>query len=189
MPRIDWKPIVPAEFHGAACACPVRSKETSFLDYLSKHWKEATRFFGSPLGSTIPLTGQHNIFGWDVFFSDRDPQIIWLHFRSREDLIGLWNHLHRLSNPPEKSQEYPLIKWGGYSWQKGGAYDPRPRTEYVGGDSYICTVLQDIQILSEHNDYLKSIGESSHSLNYLLHGPPGVGKTSLVIWGPDNLRG
>ncbi len=46
-------------------------------------------------------------------------------------------------------------------------------------DSYIDQIEKDITNLIKYNDFLKGLGEV-RSINYLLYGPPGTWKTSLI---------
>jgi len=177
----NFSSVVPAEFQGACYKCSTSSKDTdNVAHWLALFWKEASRYTNGPYGVCIPLTGLYNLFDVEMFVFNNDSGYIYLCFKDKVSMVKLYNALFRLKNPKKKEVEYPIYKYGYSDWKLVNAYEPRNRKDYVGYDSYLDTVKDDIQMHIEHSAYLKSIGESTHSLNYVLYGPPGVGKTSFV---------
>jgi replication-associated recombination protein RarA len=60
-----------------------------------------------------------------------------------------------------------------------GCYEPMSKDSVFGFDDFFEGIAEDIRALDEKRELLKKIGRSA-SLNYLLHGEPGTGKTSTV---------
>ena len=59
-------------------------------------------------------------------------------------------------------------------------YATREKKDLIGYDSVLSTVIHDIDNYTRYLSFLKTVGEDSRTLNYLLYGPPGSGKSSMI---------
>ena len=106
---------------------------------------------------------------------------ITLSFYKAED----WQALRALllANVDEKVAAIALATYA-YSfrddrWYGKGNYDAKSLSQLVGLDSFRDTILRAVENFVAHRAFLTSVGEMG-SLNFLLYGVPGSGKTSLV---------
>lgn len=66
------------------------------------------------------------------------------------------------------------------NWYLSESYEAKQLCNFVGYHQYIDKIAKDISNYIKQREFLRRLGESK-SLNYLLYGPPGVGKTSLIM--------
>jgi hypothetical protein len=164
---------------------------------------DLARFFPQPEGGTlyvlgtetasyegafipVPLSGPATFAGVDVVVENREKQgFAYLWFRTRDDLCALVSRLcaKRAAERVEVAAKIkrPLMRMTCQGrWTDDGEYPARTPETFVGYGAYLERILSDVRRLEEHRALLERMGESV-SLNYLLHGPPGTGKTTLAL--------
>ena len=130
----------------------------------------------------VPLSGPARFADVDVVVENREKQgFVYLWFRTRDDLSALVERLGAKRAAEKVKIKRPLMRMSCHGrWQDDGEYPARTPETFVGYGAYLERILCDIRRLEEHRELLERMGESV-SLNYLLHGPPGTGKTTLAL--------
>jgi SpoVK/Ycf46/Vps4 family AAA+-type ATPase len=145
---------------------------------------------GSTDGSIVFSNGLYTIYGVELFVKsdEKEPYKAMLYFTSREEARKLENEFIRLYKEKEAKFTRPIYTLTRNGWYKSGSYDLYEEKNYLGYQSYIKRILKDADNLHKHSAFLDSIGEGNRSLNYLLYGAPGTGKTTLVKIIANQLR-
>lgn len=129
-----------------------------------------------------PNQGYNELGGVSVWVSNqRKQEKIILSFYSKiewEKLKEMLNNYVQENMAKIKLATYKYDARGNY-WSLSGNYDAKPQNQLVGFDHYIKLIINTIDNFLINIDFLKSVGEMK-SLNFLLRGNPGMGKTSLV---------
>jgi predicted AAA+ superfamily ATPase len=131
--------------------------------------------------SALYNEGLHSTLGVDFYVTDSAKsgfQTYW--FRSQDDYVKLNAELEKIRKNKQKSYSFPIYNYGRNGWVHTGSYSPRNTKDLFGYDAYLEKILRDVNNYTRYVKFLKDIGEDFHSLNYLLYGPPGVGKTTLI---------
>lgn len=132
-------------------------------------------------GMTLLLSGYNKIKWCDVWVPHTKAGI-W--FKSKDEYLRLNAELCdeyaewvRKNTIARVNAIYKLDVRG--QWASAGSYNNAGSFRLIGADHYLETIMNDIRIHQKHMQTLRENGEEK-SLNYVLHGPPGVGKTSLI---------
>jgi AAA+ superfamily predicted ATPase len=124
--------------------------------------------------------GLHNAFGVDFWITDHHKSgFQTYYFRAIEDYTKLWAEIKKLEKEEIKNRKNSVYNFVR-QWQCTGTYSPRSIKDLIGYEEYVNTIIKDVHNYEKYIGFLKEIGEDFHSLNYLLYGPPGVGKTTLI---------
>lgn len=134
-------------------------------------------------GVPIFETGYNTIRGIDVWIVNQEKQghqYFW--FKSRADGEKLEDILKQERLARQQGKKNTLYKFTKHGWTETGGYDFRYESELIGENNqrYLATISKDMENYAKYTDFLKTIGEGSRSLNYLLMGPPGTGKTTFI---------
>lgn len=136
-----------------------------------------------PTGYPFIRTGKRNIFGKDVFVINQFKQgYYWFWWKCREDAIEIHKMLEDRYKKDFTIVRNPIYKYNAMCarWECHDSFEKKEMDDLIGYDHYIVKILKDIDVYSENIEFLKSIGEGYRSLNYLLYGLPGTGKTTLI---------
>lgn len=134
----------------------------------------------------IPIfnNGINKINKFDIWVINQEKQgFQYLWFKSKAEARELLNIIMAKKKQHEKEAKNCIFKYSAYNgWQNTNKYDSRNESELIGKEyhNYLKLIQKDIDNFQKYIEFLKSIGEGSHSLNYLLSGPPGTGKTTLI---------
>lgn len=135
------------------------------------------------INGTIPFffNGEYTFEGITFFVVDQHKQgIQYLWFKSLDEYNTLCKLLQEkvdLLNPNKAFRIYRYNIRGGVYNQSGNL--PQ-NVKLIGYDNYVSKICSDITLHIENTKFLDQLGESK-SLNYLLKGDPGLGKTTLII--------
>jgi hypothetical protein len=129
-----------------------------------------------------PPTGLTQYAGIDIFVYNQSKQgIIIFHFKCREDHDKLLNECKKKKGDSLNSIKNQVYRYDArrMGWILDSTYSKKDVALLVGYQTYYDKIVKDIENYIKYNNFLQSIGESK-SLNYLLYGPTGVGKTTLI---------
>ena len=137
----------------------------------------------SPHGIPVFLDGPNKIMGQDVFIVNQDKQgyyYIW--FKTKNDAIQVYNELNDIQKNKEFIKKNPIYKYAGRNvgWRQSSSYQEKNLIDLVGYQHYLDLISKDIDNYQKYSEFLISIGEGYRTMNYLLFGPPGTGKTTLI---------
>ena len=135
-------------------------------------------------GISLFHTGLHVIFGVNVLVQDEhaNNERVYFYYKTYEDAVKLQETLEELEKASRKTPENPVFEMTPYSgWRnlKGKQYQKMTQNGLIGYSDYIAKITLDITNSLKYHQFLSEMGEH-HTLNYLLFGPPGVGKTSFI---------
>lgn len=151
-----------------------------FLMDLKNHVKSDGSFDD---GRPIFTDGMHDFLGVNVWVVDRHKNnCCYFYFKTEEDWDLLWKRVDDLSitkrSPISTNFVYELTR-NGWTNTYGKKYTTLPQDHLIGYKHYVDNIVKDVNNSIKHQEFLSSLGET-HTLNYLLYGPPGVGKTTLI---------
>lgn len=128
-------------------------------------------------------TGFYRLAGVDCFIVNHEKQgFYYMWFKNKSEFWVIYNTIQEIKNRFKKPAiEFPIYRYHPFqnAWGVDQSYQPKGENYLIGYRGYLDSIEKDIQNYIKYNDFLVSIGEST-SLNYLLYGPPGVGKTTLI---------
>ncbi len=138
---------------------------------------------GVPNGYPLFANGLNKIFDKDVFIINQEKQgYYYFWFKTKTDAEEIYDKLNEIHKKKEFIQQNPIYKYSipHRSWLQVSSFQERNSVDLIGYHHYLDLISKDIDNYIKYNDFLKSIGEGSRTMNYLLYGPPGTGKTTLI---------
>lgn len=156
---------------------------------------DLSRFYPQPVGNhmytisgsdqyrcwTYPLTGLVKYGDVETYIHNQERQgVIFLWFKEKDDFEKIVTYINKEKAALKKTINNQLYRLTAHGWSQCEQYQYKKIENYVGYRHYITQIAKDISNYHKHQKFLRSVGESK-SLNYLLFGPPGTGKTSLII--------
>jgi len=160
----------------------VIEKMFSLNTFAKEFTPEIKRFHIFNIGNEkgyLPYSGFYQYKDITFYYSDEYKSgKSYLFFKTIEDL-DIINDLF-VYKPICKPNEIKLYSYSttNNNWAAEKTMPFTTKENYVGNTEIIADIMNIINIHKEHSVYLKSIDESK-SINILLYGPPGCGKTSL----------
>lgn len=173
--------VAPPEY-GYSIKFPVKSY---LLRELDENFKIDTHIDVASNGRTfsaIPKNGVHRFGDVETWVLNQEKQgFVTLHFRSEQDWQTLRKSIDDRQREKTAKVHYQVYRYNTLhnQWMLTEKYDFRGEDGLIGYDHYIKRIERDIKTMVQYSDFLQSIGER-RSMNYLLYGPPGVGKTTLI---------
>lgn len=132
------------------------------------------------------ISGEYSIEGVSFYLqncSTDSKKLYILFFRNREDTWKMFSGMkQRIKEvfpiPSQPLGTIPVYEFNG-SWCKRKDIQTNDLHKLVGYQSHLTSIISHITIHKANSEKLARIGECK-SLNFVLHGPPGVGKTTLI---------
>ena len=140
-------------------------------------------YYQDNVSYVLPLNGKvkyENVECWVVNQEKQGYLYFW--FYSEADFKTLLEDIKTKLRLREAKKTHAYYKYSAQqnNWACYGSYKQRYVKNLIGYREYLDVINKDIENLQVHKEFLEELGESK-SLNYLLYGPPGVGKTSLIM--------
>ncbi len=157
----------------------VMIQSSQFLSLLKQERNGFIGNFNDPNGVPYALNGENKINDTDMWVVNQEKQgyyLLW--FKSRAEAETLYNYV--FDKIPKPSTINSIYKFSKHSWQHLNNYSKRDAIDLIGYNHHMEVIQKDISNYAKYIEFLKSIGEGSRTLNYLLCGPPGTGKTTLI---------
>ena len=151
---------------------------------LSEFLHEKHTFIGNinnTHGVPYIFSGYNKVNNVDLWVINQEKQgYYYLWFKTRQEAVDLEEYLHENIKKRQVKQPNPIYKLIKNGWQHYNDYATREKEDLIGHDSVLTTVIHDIHNYTRYLAFLKTVGEDSRTLNYLLYGPPGSGKSSMI---------
>ena len=155
--------------------------QSSFSFDLNQYYK-CSDVFDSSAGNAIPTTGVHTYDGVDVWVHNQEKQgYMTYYYKSKEECVKLENLINDKKSANSLKIHFKVYEFlrSHQQWYNMSTYKFKGELDLIGYDDYMKCIEKDVNNLIKQKVFLDSIGESK-SLNYLLHGPPGTGKTTMI---------
>jgi hypothetical protein len=131
--------------------------------------------------TAVIATGEYDMLDIKVYVVDNHNSCkMYYYFNDASNAMALISKLNELKKISNTKNERPLYLMTIQGWKLNSSYDLYEENNYLGYRSYVNRVLLEISNLDKYSKFLNSIGEGNKTLNYLLYGAPGTGKTTLV---------
>lgn len=171
----------------------VRATESHFTNYLVRFWPEKVTAevhhnsngteYKNTNNTALLRTGPMEVEGIKFYVINHSMSGCYgFCFTSREayyEFKQLLIDTYQKHFPKAIETGTPIYNYGIHGWQKTGSINSYTSDCLVGYQDYLSDIEQTIKIHIDNMELLTSIGEA-RSLNFTLHGPPGVGKTTLI---------
>jgi hypothetical protein len=137
------------------------------------------RIFSSNIKS-----GYHELAKHSIWVNNQYKQgYMMFHTKTREDWLSF---VKFIDDENAKKPVKPIIPTSIYkynvlhnNWHVDTTYQFKGKNDLVGYDHYLAKINKDVDNYIKYSDFLREIGETK-SINNLLYGVPGVGKSTLV---------
>ncbi len=133
-------------------------------------------------GTAIMPTGHYQFDGVKVWVHNQEKQgYMTLYFESYDEYSKLLNIIENKKKDKKAKINNPVYRYSQRNgWVLTEQYQVKnAENDIFGYDNYINQIVKDFKNHEKYNGFLQELGEV-RSINYLLHGPPGTGKTSLI---------
>lgn len=173
---VSYVNVPPGFEYSVRCRC-----EDGFLMELNKYYNSNNIYFCNSFRYAVPNTGLYNWDGVECFaYNQEKHNYLTLYFKTKNDFQMLLDNIKQkkydeLENKQRKIFTYSL----NMGWQQTDTYTPFDESYLIGYENYFKTIENEILEHIKNQSILKNIGEFK-SLNYLLYGHPGTGKTTLI---------
>ena len=140
-------------------------------------------FLGKDYNANIPIfhEGYNKVAGFDIWINNQLKQkyyILW--FKNNVECDEFIKMLKDKAEGRKQKIQNPIYTFTKNGWQITSQYNKTSETDLIGYDSYLQKIKKDINNYKQYLNFLTSINEGHKSLNYLLYGEPGTGKTTLI---------
>lgn len=129
-----------------------------------------------------PKTNLYNFDGIECFVHNKSRSgYLEFYFVDKQSYDLLLSKISDKYQQILKSIDNKVYKWNQLSstWTINKSYSFFDKDNHIGYNDYFTDLENDINNYTKYIDYIKSIGEFK-SLNYLLYGDPGTGKTTFI---------
>lgn len=170
--------------HMAPAEYPYCVKYTSSQDFfwdLNNEQTSAIGNIGSPTSSIYLLNGYNKINDYEVWVINQEKQgYYYFWYKSKQDAIDLHNYINQKKKNKENKSVHSVYKFTKQGWTQLNTYAGRNVEDLIGYEEYVSRINTDIDNYKRFIGFLNSVGEGNRTLNYLLFGPPGTGKTTMI---------
>ncbi len=136
-----------------------------------QHW-----FFYKKRPLFIAFSRANEKKGWNS--RREESYVLWTYGRDQKYLKDILSEIHEEWVSVNK-QKPLLMCWDGSNWRTSWSYAPRTLDSVILPSGTKNFLIEDLEKFSKSEKWYKDMGIPYHR-GYLLHGPPGTGKTSLV---------
>jgi SpoVK/Ycf46/Vps4 family AAA+-type ATPase len=140
-------------------------------------------FLGKDYNANIPILheGYNKITDFDFWVNNQLKQKYYILWFKNEDKCKQFIKMLKDKAEDRKAKiQNPIYTYTRTGWQTTAQYNKTEETDLIGYNSYLQKIKKDIHNYQKYLTFLTSINEGHKSLNYLLYGDPGTGKTTLI---------
>lgn len=158
------------------------STDQFIVNYMNYVGDKSPVLHGYFRGVNILTNGEHRVGDYTFYhFSSIKTGVTFLYFVSFNE----FKIINKLLQPTAAatvgtSRSVRIFTLNGNTWVDSGVYTETSMTKLIGYRDQFDRFCTDIDNNRNHKIFLDSIGEGSNSINYLLYGTPGCGKTTFI---------